>query len=203
MGTVKSAEIKDAVLDMWDPYISSIKEHCPNAAIVFDKFHISKKVNEALDSVKKAEFRKADSDERRTMKKKRFVILKRQKTPTSDEAEALYALKQKNDRLYSAYLLKEQVLNIFDEQDRDTAVRRFETWFANIAQSRLTQFDKVVKTIRTYFYGIENYFTHRITNGGAEGINNKINVIKRMAYGYRDLEYFKLKILQSCGWRSP
>ena len=203
LGPVKSANITEAVMDMWDSYIASIKEHCHNAAIVFDKFHVSKKVNEALDSVRKTEFQKADDEERKVMKKKRFVILKRQKTLTSDEAEALDALKQKNDRLYCAYLLKEQVLDIFDEQDRDTAVKRFETWFANIAQSGLTQFDRVVKTIRTYFYGIENYFTHRITNGGAEGINNKINVIKRMAYGYRDLEYFKLKILQSCGWRAP
>jgi transposase len=53
-----------------------------------------------------------------------------------------------------------------------------------------------------YFYGIANFFEHKVTNGQSEGFNNKINVIKRRAYGYRDLEYFKLKILQSCGWRS-
>lgn len=136
------------------------------------------------------------------MKKKRFVILKRQKTLTNEEAESLNALKQKNNKLYSAYLLKEQILNIFDEQNQETAVRRFETWFSNVVKSGLTQFDKVMNTIKTYFYGIENYFKHRVTNSGAEGINNKINVIKRMAYGYRDLEYFKMKILQSCGWRT-
>ncbi len=203
LGLAKSANITEAVMDMWDPYIASIKEHCPNAAIVFDKFHISKKVNEALDNVRKKEFRRAGDEERKTMKKKRFVILKRQKTLTSREAEAMDALKQKNDTLYTAYLLKEQVLDIFDEQDRNTAIKRFGVWFANVTQSGLAQFDKVVNTIKTYFYGIENYFDHRITNGGAEGINNKINVIKRMAYGYRDIEYFKLKILQSCGWRSP
>jgi transposase len=203
LGYEKSAKITEVVLDMWDPFIASIKEHCPNAAIVFDRFHISKKVNEALDSVRKAEFKNADDYERKTMKKKRFVILKRQKTLTDGEAEALDALKRKNDRLYSAYLLKEQVLDIFDEQNQTIAVKRFEVWFDNVTQSGLKQFDNVVKTIRTYFYGIANYFKHRITNGGAEGINNKINVIKRMAYGFRDIEYFKLKILQSCGWRAP
>ena len=202
LGPERSAKITEAVMDMWDPYIASIKEHCPNVAIVFDKFHISKKVNEALDSIRKTEFRKAGEDERKTMKKKRFLILKRQRTLTSDEAEALDALKQKNDRLYSAYLLKEQVLDIFDEENQETAIKRFEMWFENIMYSGLTQFDKVVKTIKMYFYGIENYFRHRITNAGAEGINNKINVIKRMAYGYRDLEYFKLKILRTCGWKS-
>ena len=203
LGSAKCADITEAVMDMWDPYIASVKEHCPNAAIVFDKFHVSKKINEALDSIRKKEFRKAGEEERKAMKKKRFVILKRKRNLTNDESEALNVLKQKNDALYTAYLLKEQVLDIFDEQNKNTAIKRFETWFANIQQSELVQFDRVVKTIKTYFYGIGNYFDHRITNGGAEGINNKINVIKRMAYGYKDLKYFKLKILQSCGWKAP
>ncbi len=203
LGHVKYANITEVVMDMWDPYIASVREHCQNADIVFDKFHVSKKVNEALDAVRKKEFSKADEEERKLMKKKRFVILKRQKTLTDKETETINALRQKNDTLYTAYLLKEQVLDIFDEQNQKSAIDRFETWFANVTTSGVTQFDKVVKTIKTYFDGIKNYFKHRITNAGAEAINNKINVIKRMAYGYRDLEYFKLKILQSCGWKSP
>ena len=93
------------------------------------------------------------------------MVLKRQKTLTDGEAEALDALKRKNDRLYNAYLLKEQVLDIFDEENQTIAVKRFEVWFDNVTQSGLKQFDNVVKTIRTYFYGIANYFKHRITNG--------------------------------------
>ena len=112
-------------------------------------------------------------------------------------------MKEKNDTLYGAYLLKEQVLDIFDEKEEKTAVARFETWFDNVVSSGIQQFEPVVKTVKTYFFGIQNYFKHRVTNAGAEGINNKINVIKRKAYGYRDLEYFMLKILQSCGWRTP
>jgi len=202
LGPSKSAKITVATMDMWDPFIASVKEHCPNADIVFDKFHVSKKVNEALDTVRKIEFGNGDKRLRKIMKKKRFVILKRRKTLDEKEKETINALKEKNDTLYTAYLLKEQVLDIFDEKNGKIAVERFETWFANVASSGVTQFDKVVTTIKTYFEGIKNYFKHRITNAGAEGINNKINVIKRKAYGYRDLEYFMLKILQSCGWRT-
>jgi transposase len=203
LGPSKSAKITIATMDMWDAFIASVRENCPNAEIVFDKFHVSKKVNEALDAVRKKEFGKGDMKLRKVMKKKRFVILKRRKTLNNEEKETIEALKEKNDPLYTAYLLKEQVLDIFDERSRKLAATRFETWFANVASSGVTQFDPVVTMIKTYFYGIMNYFKHHVTNAGAEGINNKINVIKRKAFGYRDLEYFMLKILQSCGWRTP
>ena len=199
LGPTKSANITAATMDMWDPFIASVKEHCPNADIVFDKFHVSKKVNEALDAIRKKEFGNGDKELRKVMKKKRFVILKRRKTLDETEKETINALKEKNDTLYTAYLLKEQVLDIFDEKKEKTAVERFDEWFNNVASSGMPQFEKVVETVKRYFYGIQNYFKHRITNAGAEGINNKINVIKRMAYGYRDLEYFQLKILGRCG----
>lgn len=79
LGPEKAAKIRVAVMDMWDAFIASVKEHCPNADIVFDKFHVSKKVNEALDSIRKEEFRKADPVERKDMKHKRFLILSRNK----------------------------------------------------------------------------------------------------------------------------
>ncbi|MFH1394157.1 MAG: transposase [Candidatus Micrarchaeota archaeon] len=83
-----------------------------------------------------------------------------------------------------------------------TALSRFIRWSTNVEKSGFVVFQKVVKTLKNYFYGIMNYFYYRITNAASEGFNNKINVIKRRAYGFRDLEYFMLKILQSCGLRS-
>ncbi len=189
LGPSKSAKITVVTMDMWDPYIASVKGHCPNADIVFDKFHVSKKINEALDAVRKKEFGKADKEQRKIMKKKRFVILKRNKNLKEEEKETIGALKEKNDTLYTAYLLKEQVLDIFEEKEEKTANERFEKWFENVISSGVSQFEEPVKTIKRYFYGIQNYFKHHVTNAGAEGINNKINVIKRKAYGYRDLEY--------------
>jgi transposase len=111
----------------------------------------------------------------------------------------LDTLLKQNETLSKAYLLKEQVLDIFDETDGDIAVKRLEKWMRNVAKSGITAYQKVVNTIQDYLYGILNYFKHRLTNAASEAINNKINVIKRRAYGFRDLEYFKLKIIQLCG----
>jgi len=199
----KPRAISIVVMDMWDPYIASVRKNCPDAAIVFDKFHISRKINEALDSIRRAEFRKADDKERKGMKHKRFLILGRQKRLNDEQRETIEDLKRINTRLYEAYLLKEQVLDIFDEADVHAALVRLGKWMANVQRLGIVPFLKVINTMKNYWYGIANYFRLRLTNAASEGFNNKINIIKRRAYGFRDLEYFMLKILQSCGWRAP
>ena len=202
LGIEKSWNIKQVVMDMWDPFIASVKANT-NAEIIFDKFHISKRITEAVDDVRKKEFSKADKEERKMMKKKRFLILSRQKRLDDEKRETLNDLMNLNSNLYAAYILKEQALDILDEEDTEMAIKRLHRWFENVAKAGIEQFQEVVKTIKQYIYGVYNYFKHRLTNAQSEGFNNKINVIKRRAYGFRDLEYFKLKILQSCGLRHP
>ena len=202
IGEEKAKGISIAVLDMWDPYIASIKEHCPFVEIVFDKFHIAKKVNEAIDAVRKKEFNRAEPEKRKEMKHKRFLILSRQKNLNEQKKETLNTLMEENKNLYAAYLLKEQLLDIMDEDNHLTAMQRLHTWIENIEQAGIDEFQKFIKMLKNYMYGIWNYFKHKLTNAGSEGFNNKIGVIKRRAYGFHDLEYFKLKILQACGKRS-
>jgi transposase len=201
LGETKSSQIQVFVMDTWDPYIASVHENT-NAEIVFDAFHVARKITEAVDTVRKQEFAKADVETRKKYKKKRFLILKRGKKLDEEKRETLNALMVDNERLYQAYLLKEQALDIFDEQDEENALKRLDNWFENVKEAGISQFDAVVKTIKSYFYGIANYFKYRLTNAASEAFNNKINIIKRRAYGFHDLEYFKLKILQSCGWCS-
>jgi transposase len=183
---------------MWDPYIASIHEHT-HAAIVYDLFHVANRINDALDTVRKQEFNKADATTRKKFKKKRFLILKRGKRLDGESREKLTTLMTENERLYQAYLLKEQALDIFDEKDEVTALQRLIRWFENVKEANLAPFDTVVKTITSYLDGIVNYFKHRLTNAASEAFNTKINIIKRRAYGFHDLDYFKLKILQACG----
>ena len=202
LGPLKSRMIRVVVSDMWDPYIASVREHT-GAEIVFDRFHVSKKVNEALDTVRKQEFAQADPTERKEMKHKRFLILARNKNVGEEKREDLDTLLKQNLRLSKAYLLKEQVLDIFDETEHEVAQMRLNKWAGNVAKSGITAFEGVVKTIQNYLYGVLNYFKHRLTNAASEAINNKINVIKRRAYGFRDIEYFKLKIIQLCGVKTP
>lgn len=198
LGAEKCAQLEVCVLDMWDPYIASVRENT-NAEIVFDPFHVARKITEAVDDVRKQEFARADAATRKKFKKKRFLILKRGKRLDEESRETLTSLMAENERLYQAYLLKEQALDIFDEKDEETALQRLERWFQNVKEARLAPFEAAVKTIRSYAYGITNYFKYRLSNAASEAFNTKINIIKRRAYGFHDLDYFKLKILQACG----
>ena len=129
---------------------------------------------------------------------KRFLILYRNKNLNKEQKKDLNELMELNKKLYEAYILKEQALGIFDRKQRNVALGRLKNWKENVHESKIKEFQKLLKTLEHYWYGIENYFTHRVTNGASEGYNNKINIIKRRAYGFKDIEYFKLKILQSC-----
>ena len=199
LGTSKCSLITAAVVDMWDPYIASIRKHCPSAEIVFDKFHVVKIINDALDDIRRKEFSKADENQRLQMKRKRFLILKRNDNLSEKQQESLRELMNQNETLYKAYLLKEQISDIMDEKDQNTAIDRLDEWMKNVEDSGLERLRRCIQTIKRYLYGVVNYFKHQLTNAGSEGLNNKINVIKRRAYGYSDLNYFMLKIFQACG----
>lgn len=199
LGSKKQEHILLAVIDMWDPYIASLTNHCPNVQIVYDKFHIIKIINQALDNVRKKEFAKTDEKQRKEWKKKRFLILRRNKNLTDKQRETLNELMKQNETLYQAYLLKEQISDIMDENDVSTAITRMEEWLKNVIMSGIEPFINTVKILLRHLDGIVYYLKYRVTNAGSEGFNNKINIIKRRAYGYRDIGYFILKIYQSCG----
>ena len=199
LGKERLEKIEYASLDMWDPFIKAITELCPNVKLVFDKFHVVKKINEALDIIRKKEFAKASEAERKEMKHKRFIILSREQNLLKAEKEELNILMKQNENLYKGYLLKEQILNIFDDKKStfEQIKERIDTWLSNILSNEIEEFYKVLNTIKNYMYGILNYFRYGMTNAIAEGFNTKINIIKRRAYGISDVEYFMLKIYQS------
>ena len=191
-------KIRAVVMDMWDPYIASTSRWT-RADIVFDKFHVAKKVNETLDKIRRREFANAAPSERREFKKKRFIILKRRKNLDETGIEKLSALMDRNKMLYKAYLLKEQLMDILDTISKEEATHRLSLWEKNVRRSKIPEYQELVKTLEYYMFGIHAYFDYGLTNAASEGFNNKINLIKRRAYGFHDIEYFKLKILKLCG----
>jgi transposase len=199
LGLEKQKHILLAVVDMWDPYIASLTNYCPNVRIVYDKFHIIKIINQALDDVRKKEFAKTDNKQRKEWKKKRFLILKRNKNLNDKQKETLNELMNQNETLYQAYLLKEQISDIMDEPEVSTAITRLEEWLKNVINVGIDPITKAAKVLFRHLDGILYYLEYRVTNAGSEGFNNKINIIKRRAYGYKDIGYFILKIYQSCG----
>lgn len=206
IGPDESNKIEAVVNDGAMGFISSTKEHARNALIVLDHFHVKKHLNDAVDQVRKEELRKArqvnDSDLSEILHcNKRFILM--QNKVTNKKQNLLEKLSVLNQRVYNAMLLKEQFQSIYSATDRKTAFINLKEWIVAAIKSQMPSFVELgFKFFRKRHY-VLNYFIHRITTSISEGINNKIKRLKRMAYGYKNVKYFLLKIHQHCGILNP
>lgn len=195
------AAIEAVGLDMWDPFIASIMEHVPEAEgkIVFDRFHIMKHANEGVDKVRKSENRELWKDGDPTLKGSKYLWLHREKNlPEKHRTrfEELQALHLKTGR---AYALKEALAELWDYQSHGWAESYRARWHFWATHSRLKPMIDVARMVKDHLKGVMNYFTHRITNAVAEGLNSKIATVQKMAYGFRNREHFKTAVLFRCG----
>lgn len=199
-------EIQAVASDGARGFISSTKEHLKNALIVLDHFHVKKYLNDAVDTVRKEELGKARKQENRELSEilhcnKRFILM--QNKVTNKKRNLLDKLSSLNERVYKAMLLKEQFLSIYTAGDHKIAYANLREWIVAAIKSKIPSFVELgYKFFRKRQY-VLNYFICKITTAISEGINNKIKRLKRMAYGYRDVKYFLLKIHQHCGLLSP
>lgn len=206
---VLSPEQKESVqrfaVDMHDPFISTIKTECPNALICVDRFHLAQKVNETFDKVRRFEFKKAketgDKVSRDMLEPhRRFILVSREKDLSKSEQKLVDKLRRVNEPIHTAMLLVEYFHKALDKKTikgfRDTLT----TWYRVVRESKLEPFLKFAKTIRKYRRNIEAYITSRLTTAAAEGLNNKIKVLRRMGYGYTNPTSYCRKILQRCGY---
>ena len=203
LGPAATARIEVVAMDMAPAYIAAVEEGAPQAAIVYDRYHIMQYVHEAVDQVRRDEQAAADAQGKLTLKHKRWVLLKREKNLKANERPKLAELLQLNANLTTAYVLKEDFTLLFECRDLDSAVQFLDDWIKRARASRLKPFQHLVEQLQRWRFNLLNYFLHPVSSGLAEAINNKINVIKRTAYGYRDIQFFMLKILQRCGGLPP
>ncbi len=198
----KRQSIRAVCMDMWDPYIKSVAKSIPHAVIIFDRFHIKKHLNGCLDQLRRtiAKEQGLSKQERKALKRKRWVLLKNKQNHTIKDKLALEELKRINSPLYEAYLIKEQFEHFYLCETEKEGEEFIHNWFKQIPKAINVFFRPFYNMLRSYLYGVTAFFRYRYTNSVAEGLNNKIKVLKRMAYGYRDQEYFKLKILRKCGY---
>ena len=197
LGKRKAAAIRLAVMDMWKPFRNAAKEHAPQAAILFDKFHIMRHLGEALDTVRKAEYRRLSGKDRRYIKGQKYTLLSHRENLTMQARQSLRTLLAANKRLNTAYLLKESFGQLWDYEREGWARRFFENWRASLKWQRLEPYEKFAEMIDRHWDGIAAYCRpeNKVSLGFVEGLNNKIRVIQRRAYGLRDEEYLRLKIL--------
>jgi transposase len=165
-------------------------------AIVYDRFHVIKLLNEQIDEIRREEMRNAETDEiRKIIKGKRYLLLYARENLRNRDVEPLKELLHLNANLCTAYILKEQLRLFWDAPTRQAGEEFLREWIAAAQASKIKRLVKFAKTLHDHWDGLLAYFDHPITTGPLEGINNSIKVLKRKAYGYRDVEFFKLRIL--------
>jgi transposase len=190
-------KIRVAVMDMWKPFRKSTHAHAPNAAILFDKFHILQHLGVALDKIRKAEYGRLTGPKRKFIKGQKYVLLSHKENLSPEGKQSLRLLLKANRRLNTAYLLRESFDQLWDYKSQAWARRFFDNWKAQLRWQRLKPYEKFAAMIERHWDGIAAYCKpeNKVALGFVEGLNNKIRVIQRRAYGLRDEEYLKLKIL--------
>ena len=197
LGRKKSRRIRLAVMDMWRPFRTVAQARVPQAAILFDKFHVMRHLGEALDAVRKSEYARLSGKDRRYIKGQKYTLLSRRENLTLEGRQALKTLLRANKRLNTAYLLKESFGQLWGYQREGFARRFFENWRAALKWQRLQPYEKFADMIDRHWDGIAAYCKpeNKVSLGFVEGLNNKIRVFQRRAYGLRDQEYLRLKVL--------
>jgi transposase len=191
--------IEAVATDMASGYREAIKEACPQAALVYDMFHaVAKFSREVIDRVRVDESKKQDragnEAGRQLIKGSRYLLLKNEKNLSGKQRERLDLLLEANENLNLVYVLKDQLKRIWTYAGPGWARRALEDWCAMAEASGLSPLKTFARNLRRHAEGIINHCRYPIHTGRLEGVNNKIKVIKRMAYGFRDDDYFILKI---------
>jgi transposase len=197
LGQRNCARIRLAVMDMWKAFRASTARNAPQAAILFDKFHVLRQLGEALDKVRKSEYARLTGKQRRFIKGQKYALLAHPENLRPDGRAQLKLLLKANKRLNTAYLLKEQFAQLWSYRREAWARRFFDNWRSSLKWQRLAPFEKFAQMIDRHWDGLAAYCRpeNKVSLGFVEGLNNKIRVIQRRAYGLRDEEYLRLKIL--------
>jgi transposase len=192
-------EIKGACCDMSETFIGAIEDFCPNAVLVLDRFHIMKALNEAVDEVRKEQWRNAGKEERKALKGMRWLLFKHGSNRSKRDTRLLNELQKANRRIYRAWVLKDEFNHFWEYTYEQSAQTFLKNWTKTALLSRLEPLRKFVGTLRRNQHRILTFIKCPITNAVAEGLNRIIRQIRNRASGYRNVECFKDVIYLTLG----
>lgn len=195
---MSKAKIEAISIDMSPAYLSSVIENMPGSTIVFDRFHVVKLFNDKL-----SDFRRnlhnhlSDKESQELIKGTRWLLLKNPENLQKDkgEDEQLRKALEINQPLATVYYMKEELRQIWSQPDKNTGEKILNNWIGLANASNIPMLKKFAKTLALHKIRILSHYDYSISTGPLEGTNNKIKTMKRKAYGYRDFEFFKLKLL--------
>ena len=194
--------IRYVSIDMWEGYYQAAVEVFPRRVkIVIDRFHVMKNLNDALTKCRREIQRDMSKEDRDELKGLRWVLVKNEDNLNEEEKAKLKVMYQKCPKLKTCHKLKEDFRSIFEEEtNRRKAQVRLKAWKKRVRKTGLKSLDRFLTTLDNWEEWILNYFSSgKITNGVVEGINNKLKLIKRRAYGYRNNDNFRQRVLVECG----
>ena len=190
----KAINLKAVAIDMSKAYITAVKKLLPHVDYVFDRFHVVALLNASIDNIRREQQEKCNKLGLKAIKGLRFLLLMNYEDIDSARSGSLNALLTVNKPIATAHAMKEQIRLFWSKNNRQEGAQFLIWWIKDAVRSGIKQLAKTGKTLLQYHEGLLNYFDHKISNGKTEGINNKIKTLKRQAYGYRDIEYFKLRL---------
>ena len=194
-------QVKAIAMDMWDPYIAATKAYIPNAEkkIVFDKFHIMQHVLKAVDTVRKEEHKALQQDKIDLLKGSKYLWLRSYENLPLCRKDEFESLREYDLKVCRAWAIKENIRHMWNYHYEKWMRKFFADWYFWATHSQLTPIIKAAKTLKSHIDNIVTYARLRVTNGLAEGLNRKIEKVKRMACGYRNRDNYKTAIYFHCG----
>ena len=184
------AQIREASCDMSEAYLGALQHHCPQAALVLDRFHVVKALNGALDEVRKEQWREAAPADRKALKGLRWLLFKHSAHRSKRDTRLLHALRTGNRRIYRAWVLKDEFEQFWTYRSPAAAETFFRRWTTAALRSRLAPLRKLVGTFRKHQAELLAFITTPLTNAVAEGLNRLIKIVKNRASGFRTLAAF-------------
>lgn len=182
-------------MDMWPAYEAATKEYCPQAEIVYDQFHIVRDYGLVISSVRSQEAQKAPEKNKSVFMGTKYLLLaNRGRYRKKDDRKRLQHLLDINKRLSTVYILKDELKELWRFTYEGAAKRWFDGWYRKAIYSKIAPLKAFAKSLKRHLSGILAHCRHKLNTSFLEGMNNKIKVIKRIAYGFRDQDYFFLKI---------
>ena len=195
------ADTEAIAMDMWEPYINATKELVPGAdqKIVFDRFHVTRYVTDAVDKVRRQEHKVLKAQGDQTLKGTRYLWLMNPEKVPEWRQEEFSEIRKLNLKTGRAWAIKESLRRFWDYRYPRNAEKYFRRWYFWATHSRLAPIAEAAKTLNTHLPNILTFIKHGITNATTEGLNNKIQTIKHMACGFRNRTHYRKAILFHCG----
>jgi transposase len=190
----RARKLEAIAMDMSTGFISAVQDHLPFVPIVFDHYHVSALMNKGIEEVRREQQGQLDEEGEKFLKGTRFLLLKNYENLDEEKQGRLQSLLEVNAPLFTIHTMKEQLRTFWEKDSIEEAITFLDAWCTDAENSGIKPLKKIAKTIMHHSHGLLNYYFYRISCGLVEGINNKIKTLKRQAYGFRDMAYFKLRL---------